>query len=152
MSFSLVPQPAIDRKRGARQSSARAASEECDRGRSGTFEGLVELLAVLGDGRHGGGDGERRHCVGGIWEWDGGGQALSTGCMCSSGGRGARGKQTPGGEGFLCGAWRGLRRMPRLADRGGGQPASQGGTRRSGQVAKWLAFRTRLAYVSMPLH
>lgn len=40
------------------------------------MEGLAELLAVLLDGRDGGGDGERRHGSGsssielcGIWEW-----------------------------------------------------------------------------------
>jgi hypothetical protein len=112
MSFSLVPQPATDRSTDARQPWSRAASEGA--GASGTFEGLVQLLAVLGDGRDGGGDGERRHCVGSgcrelrsldpcaasVEIWDGNGWGNGT-CSSADAGAAVRAGDTEARGGFV---------------------------------------------------
>lgn len=75
MSASFVPHPSpgepnnqtrsLTRSRHTRTQAARRG-EKCGGGRESerakrTLEGLAELVAVVGDGRDGGGDGERRH-------------------------------------------------------------------------------------------
>lgn len=79
--------------------------------------------------------------------------------MCS---RGARGEQAPGDEGFWllrdrecvgCGGFCGECLASPIGVWGpSSQPARDMRKRATGQVAKWLAFGTHLAYVFLVLH